>query len=115
MELDLKGVPLNADLLYVYLLNKDLFPIGHKGSPEQFLEIIDREHKQRGGVPSLSKQPLRELTSCLKLLRSRGYYKRRFRNMWERISFRIPKKIEHSAAASVAALTTAAISSSIVS
>lgn len=96
MKNDVKNTPLNAELIYEYLRNTELFPIGHIASSEQYLATIEREHKRLRGLPSTAKRPHRVLKSCLKSLKNRGYYKLRFRNMWERIEFDINKNKKRS-------------------
>lgn len=85
MNIDAKNAPLDAELLYQYLLNTELFPIGYEGSSEQYLERIKREHKSRGGEPCTATKPLKLIKSCLKNLKLLGFYQRRFRRRWERV------------------------------
>lgn len=87
MNIDVNDVPLNVDLIYKYLLNTELFPLGHAGGIEAYLEEIEREHERRGGVPATELNTLQALASCMKLLRNRGFFKLRHRNLWERIEF----------------------------
>lgn len=87
MNTDTNDVPLNVDLLYKYLLNTDVFPVGYIGGLETYLEEILREHERHGGVPASKLNPLQALTSCMKLLRKKGYYKLRHQNSWERVNF----------------------------
>ncbi len=87
MNIDVNDAPLNVDLLYKYLLNTELFPVGYTGGIETYLEEIEREHERRGGVPATELNPLQALASCMKLLRNRGFFKLRRRNLWERIEF----------------------------
>ena len=89
MKIDAKNVPLNEEFLYRYLLNTELFPIGYKGSREQFFERLEREHERLGGAPCNAKKPLQLIKSCLKTLTYRGFYKLRFRNLWEHVEFDI--------------------------
>ncbi len=89
MKNDTKNMPLTEGLFFKYLRNTELFPIGHIASSEQYLAAIEREHKRLRSLPSTAKRPLRVLKSCLKTLKNLGYYKRRFRNRWERIEFNI--------------------------
>ena len=90
MKIDANSVPLNEEFLYRYLLNTELFPIGYRGSREQYFERIEREHARLGGDPCIAKKPLLLIKSCLKTLKYRGFYKLRFRNLWERVEFNIP-------------------------
>ena len=87
MNIDAKNAPLNVDLLYKYLLNTELFPLGHTGGIEAYLEEIEREHERLGGVPATELNTLQALASCMKLLRNRGFFKLRRQNLWERIEF----------------------------
>ena len=89
MKIDAKNLPLNEEMTYRYLLDTGLFPIGFKGSAEQFLDRIEREHKRLGGTPCTYEIPLQLTKSCLKILQNKGFYKLRFRNSWERVHFTI--------------------------
>lgn len=89
MKSDTKNIPLTEGLFFKYLRNTELFPIGHIATSEQYLATIEREHKRLRGLPSTANRPHRVLKSCLKVLKNLGYYKRRFRNRWERIEFNI--------------------------
>ena len=121
MKSDIKNMPLTEGLLFKYLRNTELFPFGHIASSEQYLATIEREHKRLRGLPSTAKRPQRVLKSCLKTLKNLGYYKRRFRNRWERIEFDINKNKKRSDSddaaliAATAAVTAATAATIIIS
>lgn len=107
-------MPLTEGLLFKYLRNTELFPIGHIASSEHYLTTIEREHKRLRGLPSTGKRPHRALKSCLKKLKNGGYYKRRFPNLWERVEFdiNIDKKQSNSDDAALIAATAAVTAAS---
>ena len=107
MKINVQDVPLSGNLLYKYLLDTALFPIGFAASPEQYLETIEREHKRNGGSISRAKDPLQEMTSCLKQLEKRGYFSLPFRYSWERIELNVNelKEEQEDVAAIIAAAT----------
>ena len=109
MNIEVKDVPLSVELLYKYLLNTDLFPVGHTDGLEAYLEMILREHERRGGLPASELNPLQALTSCMKLLRNRGFFKLQFRDSWERVEFTMPKREEDQDKAVAAALAATSI------
>lgn len=61
--------------------------MGHTDGLEAYLEKTLREHERRGGLPASELNPLQALTSCMKLLRNRGFFKLQHRNSWERVEF----------------------------
>ncbi|MCY3541429.1 MAG: hypothetical protein OXH31_05930 [Gammaproteobacteria bacterium] len=109
MNIEVKDVPLSVDLLYRYLLNTDLFPVGYKGGLEKYLEKILREHERRGGLPATEPNPRQMLASCMKLLRNRGYFNLPHRDSWERIEFKTTKTRKDQDDANNAALVAASM------